>query len=84
MRHYQRITGGSAGGAPPAAGSAPGGGSCPVPDLGSQLSEAVAEGPTTLGSVNALSNYHHRSYRDLVPQSSGDPFAGILGDGPTS
>ncbi|MDQ2991780.1 MAG: hypothetical protein M3R30_03025 [Candidatus Eremiobacteraeota bacterium] len=79
LRHYRRIAG-SAGGSPPAPGKTTGPAACSIPDPGSLLGEAVAERPTNLGSVNALADYHRRSYRDLAPQSDGDPFAGILGD----
>ncbi len=79
MRHYRRIAG-TAGGAPPAPGKTTGPAACPIPAPAELLGEAIAEGPTNLGSVNALSDYHHRSFRDLAPQSDRDPFAGILGD----
>ena len=84
LRHYRRISGGAGGTPPSSPGKTTGPASCPVPDPGSLLSEAIAEGPFTLGSVNALSDYHHRSYRDLAPPSDGDPFAGMLGDDQTS
>jgi len=82
LRHYRRLTG--SGGPPAAPGKMTGPAACPVPDPGSLLAEAIAEGPATLGSVNALSDYHHRSFRDLTPQPDGDPFAEILGDDQTS
>ena len=71
LRHEARL-GGSAGGTPPS-------GACPAPDPGQLLNEAIAEGPGMIGSVNALADYHVRSYRSMVP-SGDDPFAALLGD----
>ena len=83
LRHYRRIAGTDP--APPRAEPKAGQtSSCPVLDQTSLLGEAIAEGPTTRGSINALSDYHRRSYRDLAPQATGDLFAGILGDAPSS
>ncbi len=76
LRHEARL-GGSYGGAPPA------GGACATPEPQDLLSEAIAEGPTTSGSVNALSNYHTRSYRDLVPAPAADPLALLFGSDPS-
>jgi hypothetical protein len=65
LRHYNRL--GAA--APAATTSTP----APAQNTGTQpfdpealLNEMIAEGPTSLGSVNALSNFHQRSYRDLA------------------
>lgn len=77
MRHYRQLDGGSSlpqGGTPAASPVAP-------PDLDALLGDALAEGPANLGSVNALSTYHARSFRDLdagESQTPGDPFAGII------
>lgn len=77
LRHYRQLDGTSP---PPQTGAAP---ATPpgLPDLDALLGDAVAEGPANLGSVNALSAYHTRSFRDLDAGESpaqGDPFAGII------
>jgi hypothetical protein len=78
LRHYQQLDGTPT--AQTQAGPSTRASAAP-PDLDALLGDAFAEGPANLGSVNALSAYHARSFRDLDAGESptqGDPFASII------